>query len=172
MVLPLGYANDEPLKELMETFRRLPNVNFALTGNAPSWMRKESPPNVKFTGYISNEDYWGLVQDCDGVVALTNRDFTMQRAGYEALICGVPHVTSTFDVLREFYEDAAVYSNLDPESIVNAISYLLENSAALRESARSVLARRRDEQLRTLEQLRGEDGTSVGSSETLGGRGA
>ncbi len=69
---------------------------------------------MKFTGYLTNSDYDAELANCDVVMALTTRDHTMQRAGYEAIAAAKPQVTADFKVLRDFHADAAIY--VDPHS--------------------------------------------------------
>ncbi len=153
LLCPLGYANDEPIAELIDAFRRLPEFRFVLTGHAPDWVRNAVSSNVEFSGYLSTDEYWRLVDASDGVLALTKRDLTMQRAGYEALLCAKPQVTSDFDVLRDFYNDAAVYTRTDTESIVAAVRDMVRNAAQLADCSAAVLNLRRAEQQHALEVL-------------------
>lgn len=176
LVCPLGYANDEPIAELIDAIRRMPEFRFILTGRPPQWVRSAVSSNVEFSGYLSNDEYWRLIDVSDGVVALTTRDLTMQRAGYEALLCGKPQVTANFEVLRSFYEDAAVYTDPDSDSIVAAVRAMVQQIPRLRERCAVVLEERRAEQRRALQVLAGDcPPTAVGGANLArlhGGRGA
>ncbi|MGX6508888.1 hypothetical protein [Rhodococcus sp. SJ-2] len=172
IVCPLGYANDEPIEELIEVFGLLPEYRFVLTGNAPAWIRGAVPSNVTFPGYLSDEVYWRLIGACDGVVALTNRDLTMQRAGYEALMCRTPHITSDFTILRDFYEDAAIYTRLDPDSIVSSLRQVIDDGPELRMAAARILVRRIEEQHRTVVGLIGTGDIPNAGGLQHGGAGA
>lgn len=98
---------------------------------------------MKFTGYLTNSDYDAELANCDVVMALTTRDHTMQRAGYEAIAAAKPQVTADFKVLRDFHADAAIY--VDPHShadIARGVREALSNSGAI-----TARVRRRFEQV-------------------------
>ncbi|GAC52379.1 glycosyltransferase [Gordonia amicalis] len=145
VLCPLGYANDEPIEELLRAAEDLAadGVQFRLTGRAPGSVKNAAPPNVKFTGYLTNSDYDAELANCDVVMALTTRDHTMQRAGYEAIAAAKPQVTADFKVLRDFHADAAIY--VDPHShadIARGVREALSNSGAI-----TARVRRRFEQV-------------------------
>ncbi len=74
MVVVNSFAVDEPLAELLEAARRLPELRFFVTGN-PELARRgllaSKPTNVEFTGFVSEEKYAGLLRAADVVVVLT-----------------------------------------------------------------------------------------------------
>lgn len=155
VLCPLSYANDEPVDEIVAAARLCPQVRFVLTGRAPEFIKDKATPNVKFTGYVSNEVFERLVLDAQAICALTKRDLTMQRAGYEALMAGKPQVTSQFDVLSQFLTTAAEYADPnDPKSIAQGIQRVVENKEHYSEEARKVLAQRIAQQRQSIESLR------------------
>ncbi|WP_157179153.1 glycosyltransferase family protein [Rhodococcus sp. R1101] len=155
ILCPLSYANDEPLDALIEATRRMPDLNFVFTGNAPAWVRQSAPENVSFPGFVSAEEYNRLVRDCLAVVAVTDRDHTMQRAGYEALMEGKPQVTAHFPVLRDFLECAAAYVDPSaPESIVRALMEISNDPQRFIAAANEVLPRRMSEQQHEIKMIR------------------
>ena len=164
VLCPLSYANDEPVEQLMEAARLTPNIDYVLTGAPPAKVAEVAPNNVRFTGYLDHDSYWQAVQASWGVVALTTRDHTMQRAGYEALICGQGVLTSNFSVLSDFFEDAAVYTEPDAESIANGVRELVDRRVELGEAARVVLSRRRLEQSEAISLLRNHVSSLLGRS--------
>lgn len=109
LLCPLSYANDEPVEEILAAAALTPGIEWRLTGRAPAAVRAAAPANVTFTGFVGDAEYAALLDGCLGVVALTTRAHTMQRAGYEALCAGVPQITSDFAELREFYADSALF---------------------------------------------------------------
>ncbi|MDV6266542.1 glycosyltransferase family protein [Rhodococcus globerulus] len=139
VLCPLSYANDEPLAEILEAAANLTSVKFIFTGNAPEWVRVTAPSNIEFAGYLSNEKYWETLNKSWCVLALTTRDSTMQRAGYEALISGKPLLTSDHSVLRDYFQDAANYCDQSSESIRSEILQTIERREDLsREIARTL----------------------------------
>jgi glycosyltransferase involved in cell wall biosynthesis len=157
VLCPLSYANDEPVDSILEAATLLPDVVFVFTGNAPAWVIRIAPENITFSGYISNDEYWTLLQSSCGVLALTNRDLTMQRAGYEALLAGKPHVTSDFEVLRDFYGQAAIYTQPSGEEIAKSLLEMIQNANELCHAAVNVLAKRSAEQQEAIHALTREN---------------
>ncbi len=124
------FARDEPLAQFLEATKRLPKVDFFVTGKIGKKTRIfTSPrlPNVHFTDFLADEDYAGLLQASDLIVVLTTRDHTMQRGAYEAIYYGKPVVTSDWDVLRENFPLGAVFVDNSVSGIAEGISSGLEN---------------------------------------------
>lgn len=155
LLCPLSYANDEPVTEILAAAAQTPELEWRLTGRAPAAVTAAAPANVTFTGFVSERDYDALLQGSLGVVALTTRAHTMQRAGYEAFGAGVPHITSDFPELRGFYEDSAVFTTPSTDSIVPAVRDFVERRAELVEALARVRAARIDEQVSGLRAVRG-----------------
>jgi hypothetical protein len=117
LLVPLSYANDEPLDAILEAAGRTPDLRWVLTGRAPAALRASAPSNIVFPGFVSAGDYQVLFDRAAVVLALTDRPLTMQRVGYEAMIGGRPLVTSDSAVLRDYFGDAAVYVASTAESL-------------------------------------------------------
>lgn len=152
VMCPLSFASDEPVEEILAAARALPDTRWWVTGRAPA--DPELPPNVRLTGYVSDDEFWQLMGRANVVIALTTRPHTMQRAGYEALIRLRPLVTSDQRVLREFHEDSAIYTEPTARSIAAAVSEGLQREAELVEQADRVLTARMREQEEALRGLR------------------
>ncbi len=154
VLCPLAYASDEPVAEILDAARALPGTTFLLTGRAPDSWREAAPANVSFTGYLSNEDYDETMRRASVVLALTTRDHTMQRAGYEALMWGVPVVTSDFALLRDYFGNAALYSDCSSGDIRDKVLRAFDQNAELRENSARVLGERIFEQDRQIDNVR------------------
>ncbi|CAM3158936.1 glycosyltransferase [Prescottella defluvii] len=155
VLCPLAYASDEPIAEMMEAAQSLPDITFLLTGNAPEHVRSGAPSNVVFTGYLSNADYDDTMRRAGVVLALTTRDHTMQRAGYEALMWGVPVVTSDFALLRDYFGEAALYSDCSAADIRDKVARAFAENAELRAKSAEVLELQILEQDRQIGNVRG-----------------
>lgn len=127
ILVPFAYASDEPVGALLKAATLTPEVTWLLTGEAPSNVRRISPANVKFTGYVSEVDFRHLLLGAGAVAALTNRPYTMQRAGYEAMAAGQALLASDHLVLRDFFGDAAYYASSEPSSIAAAATAVLSS---------------------------------------------
>ncbi len=153
VMVPLSYANDEPVDEILEAAELIPEVRFLLTGSAPAPLVARAPANVRFTGYLDLAEYEALLAGSDVVLALTTRDLTMQRAGYEGLQAGVPVVTSDFDTLRQYFGPAAVFTGPQGRAIATAVRTALRDNAALRATGRDRLRELLGEQSAALRSL-------------------
>lgn len=154
IVCPVSYSNDEPIDRILEAAGNLPLSRWLLTGRAPDSVRAKAPENVTFSGFLSDSEYDEALARAALVVALTNRRDTMQRAGYEAIMRGVPVVTSDFVVLREFFEDSAVYVAKGEADLEQQIQVAIKERSALALRCEAVLARRMAEQEDELTALR------------------
>lgn len=154
VVCPVSYSNDEPIDAILKAAGELPDTKWILTGRAPASVVEKAPANIEFTGFVSDDEYDRLISEAGVVLALTNRKDTMQRAGYEAILRGVPVVTSDFDVLRDFFEDSAVYVAAGESDLASQVAAALDSRDALAERGRGVLNRRIQEQTDALEKIR------------------
>ncbi len=153
IVVPLSYANDEPVEQILQAATLLPDVQFALTGDAPARFRARALQNLSFTGRLDFASYTALLRSSDAVLALTTRDLTMQRAGYEALQAGVPVITSAFTPLRRYFGSAAVFTEPTPHAISDAVQTALRDNELLRARAGEVLRERLVDQATAFNEL-------------------
>ena len=118
------YSRDEPLNEVLEAARNVPEANFYITGRldrAPEATVRKAPGNVVFTDYLGDEDYFALLKGSDIVVSLTINDLTMQNGIYEAIALGRPSITSDWPVLRTSAPRGTIWIDNRSESLVCAI---------------------------------------------------
>jgi hypothetical protein len=146
VVVPLGWAPDEPIGDVLGAARRLPEHTFVLTGRPKGeWAEAELPPNVQRVGLLPKADYDRLVRQAGVVVALTTRPFTMLRAGYEAVQARVPVVVSDTPTLRDYFGAAAVFVGPSlAEAVTDALARRDELTSAL-DSLASEHAQRQQE---------------------------
>ncbi|GMU92319.1 MAG: hypothetical protein AMXMBFR4_13770 [Candidatus Hydrogenedentota bacterium] len=124
------YANDEPILEVFEAARTLPDIRVYVTGNdkkATDEIRRAKPENVTLTGYLSDEAYAGLLRGVSAILVLTTRDFTMQRGGSEAVTVGKPLITSDWPVLREIFSRGTVHVDNTANGIQAGIEEVRRN---------------------------------------------
>jgi GT2 family glycosyltransferase len=124
IVVPSSFMSDEPVAEVLNTARLLPNVEFLLTGTPLASLVKkaETIGNITLTGYLPQQEYAELIASASVVLCLTTRQHTMQRGGYEALAAHVPLVTSDFAVLREYFSLGTLFVAPNAESIAAAVA--------------------------------------------------
>lgn len=136
IVFPASWERDEPIDEIVATARSLPQFDWVITGRPRRVL--DAPENLRCSGRLTDPDYVDLVASCAVVLALTTRDDTMQRAGYDAVVAGVPLVASDTAALREFFGPAAEYCDATSASIAEAVTRAVERSQELRLALREL----------------------------------
>jgi glycosyltransferase involved in cell wall biosynthesis len=114
---------DEPLDEVLEAAHRLPEVTFHVSGRAERHPEvvATAPPNVRFTGFLADEDYHALMKRADVVMCFTTRDHTMQRGACEALSLGRPIITSDWPLLRTYFHRGTVHVDNTAAGMIAAV---------------------------------------------------
>jgi glycosyltransferase involved in cell wall biosynthesis len=151
-----SFGFDEPIAAIFESARRLPDVNFYMTGNpkdAPDLVASR-PSNVTLTGFLATPQYGALLQRADVVLALTTLDHTMLRGAYEAIYQGTPVIVSDSGILRSAFDEGAVHVNNSAEAIVEAIEQVRQRPQAFREAALRLRARKEQRWLESMAALR------------------
>jgi glycosyltransferase involved in cell wall biosynthesis len=138
-----SFNPDEPLAEILDAARGLPDVRFFMTGNPrhfPVALEASRPPNVTLTGFLSTPAYAGLITDADAVMTLTTRDHTMLRGAYEAIYQGTPVIVSDWPLLREAFDRGAVHVDNTASQIAGAVRQMRDGYAGYRSGAASLRA--------------------------------
>ncbi|MDI6629533.1 MAG: glycosyltransferase [Rhodococcus sp. (in: high G+C Gram-positive bacteria)] len=153
VLFPASYASDEPISNVIAAATLCPELKWVLTGNPKGNIGSACPPNVEFTGFLQKDEYDQAINEASVVLALTNRDSTMQRAGYEALLAGRPLVASDTSVLKEFHGSSALYTDNTPEDIRDKVRMAIENEYTLKQKSHVILRERYQEQIAVVESL-------------------
>ncbi|MCS5713717.1 hypothetical protein NVV95_04025 [Herbiconiux sp. CPCC 205716] len=146
VLIPLAWAYDEPVEEIIEAARLKPDMLWVLTGKAPQQARDSAPPNIVFSGFATRPDYERLRAGASVVGAITTAEDTMQRSGYEALEATTPLVTSPMVVLKDYFGDGAIYAEPTAAGIAAAMADAISDAAARREQMAALLQRKIAEQ--------------------------
>jgi glycosyltransferase involved in cell wall biosynthesis len=134
VIAPCSFSSDEPIHAIIAAAKELPSVTFYITGRTPKGFSASSlniPTNVTFTGYLPDEAFHNLLRSAGMVLALTTRELTMQRAGYEALAYHKPLLTSNTQVLRDYFTQGTVFTSPHPADIRAGVLECLENRDSL-----------------------------------------
>jgi glycosyltransferase involved in cell wall biosynthesis len=141
------FAPDEPLEQILRAAESSPEVTFSVTGDlrriggtAPA-----APGNVRFTGFVSDEEYRRLMSAAGAVMCLTTHDHTMQRGACEALWAGRPIVTSDWELLRDYVDAGTVHVDNSAEDIAAAIRRIAAEPARFEREIGELQRRRRHE---------------------------
>ncbi|MEM1683878.1 MAG: hypothetical protein QXD57_04985 [Ignisphaera sp.] len=113
IVLPASWATDEPLDFVVKEFLRSRvsrdyilvitneyNRNRNLYNKVLNIISREKAHNIVFTGYLSREKYYWLIENSIMIIAVTNREYTMLSAIWEAVAYNKPFITSETNTLR------------------------------------------------------------------------
>lgn len=152
VVVVSTYSEDEPISEVINAAKHLPNINFYITGSlkkAPKNIINNIQQNIVLTDFISPNEYGALLKGCDVVVCLTKNDNTMQSGALEALELGRPIITSDWNILQNYFykgtihiDNTAVSLEMAIEKIRKNHSYYLKEVNNLREECHASWARR------------------------------
>ncbi|HEY0736723.1 MAG TPA: glycosyltransferase [Herpetosiphonaceae bacterium] len=140
------FARDEPLREVLAAARSLPEVQFYITGRKGRAQPEDlaaAPPNVHFTDFLPDEDYYALLASVQAVMCLTTRDHTMQRGACEALSLGTPIITSDWPLLRSYFGDGAAYVQNTSAGICEGIQALQSSYDEYQRALKAVQATQR-----------------------------
>jgi glycosyltransferase involved in cell wall biosynthesis len=124
---------DEPIFQVLEAAKNLPDVRFYITGaydaRAPHIVQN-APANVHFTGYLPDEEFYGLLEAAQTVMCLTTENYTMQSGASEALWLGKPIITSDWPLLREYFNQGTIHVDNTAGSIGQAVLTMRGNLPA------------------------------------------
>lgn len=143
-----SFAFDEPVEAVLAAAHALPEISFTVTGRksrADPLLISTAPANVHFTGFLPDEQYYGLLRESDAVMCLTTRDHTMQRGACEALSLGTPIITSDWPLLRDHFCQGTVHVANDEESIRQGVLAMRARHAQYRQEIRELKLRRQRE---------------------------
>jgi glycosyltransferase involved in cell wall biosynthesis len=118
------FALDEPIEAVLEAASQLPEVHFYITGNTkkkPASFFASIPANVTFTGFLPDQQYFGLLRAAQAVMSLTTRNYTLQGGGCEAVSLGKALITSDWPYLRELFAKGTIYVSNSSDSIRDGI---------------------------------------------------
>ncbi len=127
-------APDEPMLEVFEAAKMLPHVNFYITGNykrLDSSIMEQKPDNCEFTGFVSFDDYIGLMRKSDAMMVLTTRDGTLLSGGFEAASLEKPLIVSDWPILQDYFSSGSVYVDNKADGIVKGVQEALERQDEL-----------------------------------------
>lgn len=143
-----SFAFDEPVADVLAAARTLRDVTFYVTGrkkHADSSLLSTAPPNVYFTDFLPDEEYFGLLQASDAVMCLTTRNHTMQRGACEALSVETPIITSDWPLLRDYFNQGTVHVANDYDAIQQGIVVMRERHEQYRTEIRELKQTRQRE---------------------------
>jgi hypothetical protein len=125
-VFPASWDKDEPIKEIIKASFLLKNIEIFITGKKRIKIH-EVPQNLKFTGFLPDEDFYNLLKNSKGIISLTKWDYTLTFASFEAINLEKPLIVSNKKSFRKFFGDSVIYVENEPYSIAEGIKNLILN---------------------------------------------
>ena len=95
------------------------------------------PRNVRFTGFLAEQDYWDLLRGADGIIDLTLKPNCLVCGAYEALAVGRPMLLSDNAASMELFGDGATYTDNTPQGIRSAVERLRNDQSRWEAAARA-----------------------------------
>jgi glycosyltransferase involved in cell wall biosynthesis len=129
------FADDEPFQVIIEAAKRLPaNMLLYMTGNHQRIQGSliNEQQYIKFTGFLSERDYWSLIASADLVVDLTYRNDCLLCGAYEAVAMETPLILSDTQALRSYFYKGAVYTQNSAKNVACSIAAGIKNLRKLR----------------------------------------
>jgi glycosyltransferase involved in cell wall biosynthesis len=123
VVLIATFAPDEPLAAVLEAVRGEP-LTLYVTGNhrkLDGAIAATVPPNVSFTGFLDEAEYWGLLRAADAILDLTLMPDCLVCGAYEALALGKATVLSDNAASVELFGEVALFTDNSPGDIRRAL---------------------------------------------------
>ncbi len=143
VVMVSSASPDEPVYEVLEAARRLPDVHFYITGDyarlRPRVLMENIPANAHFTGYL-REGFFPLLAAADVVMDLCVEEYQFLSGANEALWLGKPLITSKGPVLEGYFNRGTVHVDNTADEIVQAVEKIRNQCATFEADMRSLQA--------------------------------
>lgn len=130
---------DEQYKEVFEAAKLLreKGYTFYVSGNYKRvGIDPASHPEIKFLGYIPEEDFYSYLQACAAAIDLTAKDNCLVCGAYETISACKPLILSDTNALREYFGGAAIFTTGSPEDIARCMEIACSNKKELSRKAR------------------------------------
>jgi len=135
------FAGDDAWKEVIETAKLMPENLFFITGDYTKMSGLEYPKNVVLTGYINHKKFMKLMDRCDVVLALTKRKDTVLWSIRETMALKKPFVTTDNEVLRHYFSEVALFSDMASDSLKEKIEEAWNRRFEIKGKIESFLAK-------------------------------
>ena len=137
-----SYAVDEPVAEVIKAAGKMPDsVTIYITGNYKKWVLLdiiEPPPNVVFTGFLSDAEYESRLQLSDVIMDFTTEENCLVCGAYEAVAMQKPLITSNTKALKKYFYKGTYHINHTPDEIAVAALRALKFKDILEQGMRSL----------------------------------
>ena len=154
IVCPCSFNRDEPIAEILDAARLMPEITVIITGNYNRAKGihdlSDVPDNVKLTGFISTEEFDLQINRANAILGLTKLDGIQLSVANEALGASKPMILAHTETLKKLFYRGAVYVNpLQADSIARGCQEAIAMKEQLREE---VIKLRREKESSWLKQ--------------------
>ena len=133
------YGRDEPYLEVFEAARQMEGrVTIFVTGRYRGRRPLNVSPNVKFLGFLPDQDFWNMLASADAIMDLTTREHCLVCGAYEAVALGKPQILSDTADLRAYFFKGAAYARPNAASIAEAIEAVRRDGGKLASEAQQL----------------------------------
>lgn len=140
VVFVCTFSDDEPVAAVFDAARLLgPGYRLLVTGSRAKFERNFGlpvPENVEMTGFLPEQEYVDLLAGADAMLILTDTDFVLNCASYEAVVLGRPMILADTPTIRGYFRKGARYVRLDPAGIAAGIVDLFADYERYRQEVR------------------------------------
>ncbi|MEQ9714184.1 MAG: hypothetical protein ACTSSP_06915 [Candidatus Asgardarchaeia archaeon] len=156
LVLPSGTVSIENIKRLISVVSNC-NVDLELYITGPHARRKIG--KVIFTGFLSEEEYFELLNKADLIISWAERKYTVTRSSLEAIYLEKPLIVPDTFSFRKMFMDSAIYLT-DIDRLCNTLQEMdsekLENLRKKACSRAEILRKLFNKQLEIFKETLGE----------------
>lgn len=142
------FSSDEPYEQFIAAAKKVDDLQIYITGNYHKTNLDRDAlqnDNIQLTGFLSDSDYIDLLNRSDFLCTLTTRPHTLQSAGYEALALTKPVIVSDTHALRQYFGEAALYTDNSVESIGSTLQTMKTEWKKWRIPLTSMVQKRKSE---------------------------
>jgi glycosyltransferase involved in cell wall biosynthesis len=152
------FASVEPIAEVFEAAKLLPDVTFYVTGDtkrANASLLACKPENVVLTGFLRGGTYVGLLKNVHGIAILTTQSKDLSCGAYEALSLAQPALISDWAGSRRLFKRGFIYVENTPQAIAQGVQQMLNEQASLATEANEMRQEYTEARLPKLKELQG-----------------
>ncbi len=119
------FEADEPFGEVFDAVAGFSDsITLHVTGRytkLPESYRASLSSNIDFTGFLSEHDYWQLLNSVDAVIDLSLMDNCLVCGAYEGVAAGKPLLLSDNEAVRGYFRTGTLYVGNDKSAITAAL---------------------------------------------------
>ncbi|WP_216499824.1 glycosyltransferase family protein [Geomonas diazotrophica] len=129
-----SFGGDEPIGLIFQAMQSLvgEDITLYVTGNFKKLfpeLTEALPPNVRFTGFLPEQEFINMLNAVNAVMVLTTADHCMLCGCYEAVSAAKPLITSNKAVLADYFDRAVLVEN-STDGIAAGIRFVRDNLPA------------------------------------------